>query len=170
MIKCITLLCLIALCASMIKLVGGSCASLKYCNGNGVCKHNSKCECFEGWGAATDITTYRAPDCSAKVCPSGNSWGDLPSLSGENHRPAECSDKGSCNRITGKCKCADGFEGAACQRLKCPNNCSGHGQCMTMERYASALTAFPLSDPTTYQSSNVSSFQRMYTCWRFPFF
>lgn len=133
-----------------------SCANLGYCNGHGLCKLNSVCECFEGWGASGDITTYKAADCSAKVCPSGNSWGDLPDYSGETHRLAECSDKGICNRQTGKCKCANGFEGAACQRLKCLNNCSGHGRCMTMERLASSRTAFPLSHPTTYQSSNVS--------------
>jgi len=146
------------LLASIVTVSYSSCANLGYCNGHGLCKLNSVCECFEGWGASGDITTYRAADCSAKVCPSGNSWGDLPDSSGETHRLAECSDKGICNHATGKCKCADGFEGAACQRLKCLNNCSGHGRCMTMERLASSRTAFPLSNPTTYQGSNVSDF------------
>lgn len=141
-------------CACLIQLVYPSCSELGYCNGNGICKQ-SHCECFEGWGANTDITKYRSPDCSARTCPSDISWGDVPSYTGDNHRIAECSDKGTCNRVTGKCKCSEGFEGAACQRLKCLNNCSGHGRCMTLERLASEPTAFPLSDPSTYEGSNV---------------
>jgi hypothetical protein len=141
-------------CACLIQFVYPSCSELGYCNGNGICKQ-STCECFEGWGAKTDITKYRSPDCSARTCPSDISWGDVPSYTGDNHRIAECSDKGTCNRVTGKCKCSEGFEGAACQRLKCLNNCSGHGRCMTLERLASEPTAFPLSDPSTYEGSNV---------------
>lgn len=128
---------------------------MNYCNGHGLCSADSKCNCFEGWGADSDLTNYRAPDCSAKVCPSGTSWGDLALPTGEAHQPAECSDKGVCNRQTGKCQCSAGYEGAACQRLKCPNNCSGHGRCVIMERLATRTDAFPLSTPTTYQSSNV---------------
>lgn len=136
--------------------VYGSCASFNNCNGNGICSADSKCVCFEGWGADSDITNYRAPDCSAKVCPSGKSWGDLASRDGEAHRVSECSDKGVCNRVTGKCTCAAGYEGAACQRLKCPNNCSGHGRCLTMERLATKADAFPLTPATKYLSRNVS--------------
>lgn len=135
----------------------GSCSSFNNCNGHGICSLASKCVCFEGWGSDSDITTYRAPDCSAKVCPAGSSWGDLALRNGEAHQPAECSDKGVCNRKTGKCKCAAGYEGAACQRRTCPNNCSGHGRCVTMERMASTADAMPISGTTTYQSSNVST-------------
>jgi hypothetical protein len=139
-------------------LVWGSCAALNNCNGHGICTLHSKCDCFEGWGSHSDLTTYRAPDCSARVCPSGASWGDLPHASGRAHNEAECSDKGVCNRATGKCKCAPGFEGAACQRLKCPNNCSGHGTCVTMERLAKKRTGMPLSyTTTTYTGYNVRS-------------
>ena len=136
--------------------VWGSCAELNNCSGHGRCGLNSQCVCYEGWGAPTDLTSYRAADCSAKVCPSGTSWGDLRLADGEAHRLAECSDKGICQRDTGKCLCSKGFEGAACQRSVCPNKCSGHGRCMTMERMAMSNVAFPLSKVTTYQSSNVS--------------
>ena len=147
--------CIIVL--SCLVLYGSSsCSELNNCNGHGICSINDKCVCFEGWGASTDVTMYRAPDCSAKVCPSGISWGSGPRRDGEAHLVTECSDKGICDRKTGKCKCPAGFEGAACQRLKCPNDCSGHGSCVTMERLATKDVGFPLIDyPVTYESGNV---------------
>ena len=45
----------------------------------------------------------------------------------------ECSDAGICDRDTGACTCFDGYDGSACQRSACPNDCSGHGQCRSNE-------------------------------------
>lgn len=42
----------------------------------------------------------------------------------------ECSAQGKCDRSTGECSCAEGFEGSACDRLSCPNNCNNHGVCV----------------------------------------
>merc|ERR1712046_71859 len=44
---------------------------------------------------------------------------------------AECSDMGKCDRGSGTCTCRDGFDGPACSRMKCPNDCSGNGQCLS---------------------------------------
>lgn len=45
----------------------------------------------------------------------------------------ECSGQGNCNRATGLCECYPGFEGTACQRTSCPNDCSNHGICTSVQ-------------------------------------
>lgn len=72
-------------------------------------------------------------DCSDRFCPYELSWVDAPSSTGLTHKYAECADKGICNRETGECDCFAGYEGKACRRQSCPNNCSGHGTCEYMK-------------------------------------
>ena len=137
-------------------IVTADCAMQNYCNGHGLCNGlTSVCECFEGFGASSDITLYRAPDCSAITCPSGKAWADVPSSSTVAHALAECSNKGICDRTTGTCHCFDGFAGDACQRMKCPNDCSGHGQCFSMIQLAETTNAFPLNNNTFYEGYEV---------------
>ena len=52
------------------------------------------------------------------------------------HYYMECSNKGICDRTTGQCDCYDGYDGTACQRASCPNDCSGHGTCETISELA----------------------------------
>lgn len=73
------------------------------------------------------------------------------------HQMVECSGRGKCDAVTGKCQCLPGYSGEACQRSKfrylfpsrkansspvslfaavCINNCSGHGACQTQLRFA----------------------------------
>lgn len=61
---------------------------------------------------------------------------DLSTLPESAHYYMECSNKGTCDRGTGECNCFDGFDGASCQRASCPNSCSGHGVCKTIEALA----------------------------------
>lgn len=46
-------------------------------------------------------------------------WVDIPTSSTVAHALAECSNQGSCDRVTGECLCYPGFEGDACQRCTC---------------------------------------------------
>jgi EGF-like domain len=53
---------------------------------------------------------------AAGTCPAGPAWVDVPSTDTTAHAPAECSNRGLCDRITGQCRCYVGFQGDACQR------------------------------------------------------
>ena len=38
------------------------------CNGHGSCTESTRtCVCYEGWGASTDVSVYKAPDCSLRA-------------------------------------------------------------------------------------------------------
>ena len=133
------------------------CAESNYCNGHGTCIiSTSTCACFPGWGADTDIATIKMPDCSARTCPKGLAWADVPSASNSAHAYAECSNRGTCEPGTGKCQCFPGFSGDACQRTTCPNECSGHGRCMSMKQLATQSDALPLTSQT-YQYTGSES-------------
>jgi hypothetical protein len=52
------------------------------------------------------------------------------------HQMEECSGRGTCERSTGQCACAAGYTGDACSRTSCPNDCSSHGVCQAVKRFA----------------------------------
>jgi len=57
-------------------------------------------------------------------------------LTNTGHYYMECANKGICDRSTGECECFEGYEGTACQRAACPNQCSGHGTCESIRELA----------------------------------
>lgn len=98
------------------------------CSGNGKCTTWGVCECFAGFTAA--------PDCSLRTCPTAAAWSDVAAATDTAHQPAECSNRGRCDRTTGRCLCDTMFEGSACERLACPNDCSGRGRCVSARALA----------------------------------
>lgn len=48
----------------------------------------------------------------------------------------ECSNKGACDRKLAMCICEENYEGLACERTICLNQCSNNGECITMKQYA----------------------------------
>eukprot|EP00606_Chrysophyceae_sp_TOSAG23-5_P001013 GSChrysophyteH2.ASY1.ANO1.923.1 assembled CDS len=96
------------------------------CSGHGKCSNEDKCICNEAWNTTR-------PDCSWRRCPYGTAWADKPYSLDTAHSPlgVECSGRGECNRYSGMCGCFPGYAGMACERFACPNDCNGHGQCMT---------------------------------------
>jgi len=128
------------------------------CSGHGSCGAYDQCSCDQNYDGA---------DCSLQTCQFGRSFVDSPlgdlngdaSVSGsatnnaykngviENyptggadnsaHAYMECSNKGICDRKSGECECFEGYDGSACQRASCPEDCSGHGTCETIAEIAS---------------------------------
>ena len=54
------------------------------------------------------------------------------------HPRVECSNKGICNKATGECHCFENYDGKACERTSCPNDCSGRGVCLDQKALAEA--------------------------------
>ena len=113
---------------SLLAIATSSCDNS--CSGHGVCLDNGVCQCYEGWGVGL---SYDSGDCSQRICPFEYAWVDTPDRIGDHHKYVECSAKGICNRDTGECECFPGYEGKACARTTCPNECSGHGQCVYID-------------------------------------
>ena len=123
------------------------------CSGHGRCNSYSKCDCWNGWQGA---------DCSLRTCAAGTAWFDVASSTDSAHAPAECANMGHCDRATGLCNCRAGFEGMACERMACPNSCSGHGQCLSLSSAASIYDGFKLNHTTSYE--NVWDARMIYGC------
>jgi hypothetical protein len=108
------------------------------CSGHGRCDPENVCRC---------IDEYTAPDCSQRTCPNGTSWADKArGVADAHYGGAECSDRGLCNRIDGKCRCEAGFEGLACQRLT--SSCGSFGIPSSMLQLYQFNT--PNADISTY--------------------
>nr|AIG55691.1 secreted protein [Thraustotheca clavata] len=113
------------------------------CSGHGICQGppTYACVCASG---------FQGGDCSEQLCPMGNSWFDIPMGPNAAHQLAECSNVGTCDRTKGVCVCDSRFTGASCNRLLCPNSCSGHGTCLTMQNLAPLSTINGAPQAFTY--------------------
>jgi hypothetical protein len=85
---------------------------------------------IENNNAAARLQTQAAP---------GGTWESWPysGTAQEGHYYMECSNRGLCDRTSGDCVCFDGYQGTACNRMACPEDCSEHGICQTVKDYDS---------------------------------
>ena len=92
--------------------------------------------------------------CKHRVCPAGKAIGDVATSSDTAHALTECSNMGVCDRNTGLCECFPPFEGSSCERMKCPNDCSGHGTCMTMAELSQLHEGSPMTENFMYGTAS----------------
>jgi len=105
------------------------------CSGHGTCNALDQCTCYLESSELGSAAMWTGADCSEMTCPRGTSWIEATGTAGH-VMDVECSDAGTCDRATGECSCFDGYEGSACQRTACPNDCSGHGMCRSNVDFA----------------------------------
>ena len=105
------------------------------CSGHGSCSaQGDACKCVV---SLNGVKLYTGADCSLKACPVGLSWASATLLGNNDAHPLmECSNRGVCNRDTGECECYPPFEGMACQRNACWNDCNNRGQCLPQKMLA----------------------------------
>jgi len=131
------------------------------CSGHGTCGEKDTCSCYQNYQGndCSERTCYFGiahvdtpkGDLNADGYISGPlttvitgsevyPWGTTEQYpnadANEGHFYMECSNKGICDRKSGECECFDGYEGTACARASCPNDCSGHGTCETIKELA----------------------------------
>jgi len=102
----------------------GLCSNM--CSGHGICNKNANCDCYNG---IDGVPEWTGPDCSQRTCPKDFAWVGAVVGANDLHPWVECSNKGVCNRATGECECFHGYDGIACQRTTCPENCNYRGSC-----------------------------------------
>ena len=139
----------LALVLGLAVLMTAQAACPNSCSGHGTCSEHDKCTCYSRKDSTTDnlgnvVPAWIAADCSQRTCPYGLAFVDAPKT-GKNsgsdtqqnvaHRNEECSNAGTCDRVTGLCECYPGYEGRACDRTICPNMCSGHGTCQSQKQF-----------------------------------
>lgn len=96
-------------CGFVVNSVASTCPNS--CSNNGICDDATKrCQCEE---------KFTGGDCSLRQCEHGWSWFSYPSQPNTAHDEwVECSNMGTCHRVSGECECSDGFFGSACEYSK----------------------------------------------------
>jgi hypothetical protein len=124
------------------------------CYGNGRClglEGNWVCDCYNGYEG----------DCQKISCPKGRAWWNEPIVDNIAHDIyVECSGIGTCDYLTGTCKCKYGYEGSACQRSSCPGDsrlglvCNGKDRCVSMRQLGQHHLNSDGSPSPVYYGSN----------------
>jgi hypothetical protein len=144
------ILILLILCLHL-QLILSSCPN--FCSGHGECDKFFRCTCYKG---PDGELAWTGNDCSLRTCPKYDenylffsfvlifllisirdvAWIGPVVKANDVHPITECSNKGICNRYTGICECFENFEGIACERSVCLNNCNNQGVCYTAKQLA----------------------------------
>ena len=112
------------------------------CGKRGTCTTAYTCLCESG---------FQGADCTERTCPIGRAWQGYTTETDNVHdQEVECSNMGMCDRSSGKCACHAAFEGKACERLKCPENCNGHGKCRSLGEAAAEVDNWNLLNAVSY--------------------
>jgi hypothetical protein len=104
------------------------------CSGHGSCGRDDTCTCYTRIGDTEPA--WEEPDCSSRTCPKGKAWVGSVVAANDAHPMVQCSNKGICDGKTGECQCFPNYDGIACERTVCPNDCSMAGVCFTQEQLA----------------------------------
>lgn len=131
----------LAIVLGLALLVGFASASCpNSCSGHGRCGDHDRCTCYARKDGTVDsegntVPAWTGPDCSQRTCPYNKAWTDIPFANNVAHLNAECSNAGVCDRKTGTCQCYPGYEGRACDRTICHDNCNGRGTCQSIKTF-----------------------------------
>ena len=71
---------------------------------------------------------------------------------------------GTCDRKSGECSCYDGFWGEGCRRSACPNECSGHGVCQSLEKFANDYKPYDTTQDVTAEYDTAWDAKYQYGC------
>jgi hypothetical protein len=112
-------------------LVYGLCPHM--CSGHGTCGDYDLCSCFN---SPDGYAAWTGNDCSLRTCPYDVAWAGPVVGANDIHPVMECSNKGVCDRVSGACDCFPNFEGVACERTVCNNDCTNRGVCYTSKQLA----------------------------------
>jgi hypothetical protein len=118
---------------------------------------------------ATDDILLKTPGshtAQSSVATEADAWEELYPLVPAVRQYAECSSRGTCDYATGQCKCFDGYEGKGCRRSSCPNDCSGHGRCISNSDASDSFSHMENNDQFWDQDKTQQcACDRGYTCY-----
>lgn len=169
---------------SIALLIAGLASAQAYCpngcSGHGTCQANPKdtCLCFtereshhnrDGSVSSGTVSTnfesaWTGADCSLRTCPRGYAWAATPQSDNNHKQLIECSGKGTCDRKSGECACYDGFWGEGCRRSTCPNDCSGHGTCQSLKKFARDYVPYDINQDVTAEYDDAWDAEYNYGC------
>merc|ERR1719486_1742589 len=140
------------------------------CSAHGKCQASPKdsCLCFTRreteLDVSSDVPAWTGADCSERTCPLGQAWAAAPQGNNDHKQRIESSGKGTCDRKSGECDCFDGFWGEGCRRSACPNECSGHGVCQSLEKFASDYKPYDTTQDVTAEYDTAWDAKYQYGC------